>query len=62
MKETTMSDLQQRIFLSCRVSDIMAQQHGYKDWVDCRANDYDLSETILKDTKEFVKAELEAQE
>jgi hypothetical protein len=50
-----MTNLMARIILSDKVSDIMSQQHGYKDWAECRANDYDLSETILKETKEFVK-------
>jgi hypothetical protein len=49
-----------RIQRGAELTDKVAQQFGYKDWVDCNANDYDKAQMILKIVNQQVKKELEA--
>ena len=55
-----MSTLMFRIQRGAELSDRVAQQYGYKDWVDCSANEYDKAQMILKIVDQQVKKELEA--
>lgn len=55
-----MSELIFRIQRGAELSDKVAQQYGYKDWVDCSANEYDKAQMILKIVNKQVKKELEA--
>ena len=50
-----MTTLVERIALTDKVSNGLAVDNGYVDWVDCRSNDYDLSEEILKQSSKIVK-------
>jgi succinate dehydrogenase flavin-adding protein (antitoxin of CptAB toxin-antitoxin module) len=57
-----MNKLMFRIQRGAELSDRVAQQYGYKDWVDCNANEYDKAQMILKIVDQQVKKELEAAE
>jgi|TARA_R110000822_G_scaffold134262_1_gene271877 hypothetical protein len=54
-----MTLLEAKIILGDKVSDRLAVENGYENWVDCRDVDYELSEKILKKTTKIVKKYLE---
>jgi len=57
-----MNELMFRIQRGAELTDQVAQQLGYKDWVDCSVNEHDKAQMILKVVNQQVKKEWEAQE
>ena len=57
-----MNELMFRIQRGAELTDKVAQQFGYKDWVDCSANEQDKAQMILKIVNQQVKKEWETAE